>query len=69
MMGSKGLIEASKIATLNANYMAKRLESHYPILFRGVNGIVAHEFIIDLRAFKDKSVCEHVQRKEPVTAR
>nr|POE91331.1 glycine dehydrogenase (decarboxylating), mitochondrial [Quercus suber] len=33
MMGSKGLTEASKIATLNANYMAKRLESHYPILF------------------------------------
>uniref|UniRef100_A0A7N2MRV6 Uncharacterized protein n=1 Tax=Quercus lobata TaxID=97700 RepID=A0A7N2MRV6_QUELO len=52
MMGSKGLTEASKIATLNANYMAKRFESHYPILFRGVNGTVAHEFIIDLRAFK-----------------
>nr|POE61924.1 glycine dehydrogenase (decarboxylating), mitochondrial [Quercus suber] len=33
MMGSKGLTEASNIATLNANYMAKRLESHYPILF------------------------------------
>jgi len=52
MMGSKGLTEASKIATLNANYMAKHFESHYPILFRGVNGTVAHEFIIDLRAFK-----------------
>ncbi|KAK1259139.1 hypothetical protein QJS04_geneDACA017959 [Acorus gramineus] len=52
MMGSKGLTEASKIAILNANYMAKRLEGHYPILFRGVNGTVAHEFIVDLRGFK-----------------
>ncbi|XP_072994177.1 glycine dehydrogenase (decarboxylating), mitochondrial-like [Typha latifolia] len=52
MMGSKGLTEASKIAILNANYMAKRLENHYPVLFRGVNGTVAHEFIIDLRGFK-----------------
>nr|CAD1824258.1 unnamed protein product [Ananas comosus var. bracteatus] len=52
MMGSKGLTEASKIAILNANYMAKRLENDYPILFRGVNGTVAHEFIIDLRGFK-----------------
>ncbi|KAK1417907.1 hypothetical protein QVD17_27043 [Tagetes erecta] len=52
MMGSKGLTDASKIAILNANYMAKRLESHYPILFRGVNGTVAHEFIVDLRPLK-----------------
>ncbi|CAA2996114.1 glycine dehydrogenase (decarboxylating), mitochondrial [Olea europaea subsp. europaea] len=52
MMGSKGLIEASKIAILNANYMAKRLEKHYPVLFHGVNGTVAHEFIVDLRGFK-----------------
>ncbi|XP_078428921.1 glycine decarboxylase P-protein 1 [Wolffia australiana] len=52
MMGSKGLTEASKVAILNANYMAKRLEDHYPILFRGVNGTVAHEFIVDLRGFK-----------------
>ncbi|GJM93369.1 hypothetical protein PR202_ga09918 [Eleusine coracana subsp. coracana] len=52
MMGSKGLTDASKIAILNANYMAKRLEKHYPVLFRGVNGTVAHEFIIDLRGFK-----------------
>ncbi|KAK7839943.1 glycine dehydrogenase (decarboxylating) [Quercus suber] len=58
MMGSKGLTEASKIAILNANYMAKRLESHYPILFRGVNGTVAHEFIIDLRAFKNTAGIE-----------
>ncbi|XP_074588850.1 glycine dehydrogenase (decarboxylating), mitochondrial [Curcuma longa] len=52
MMGSKGLTDASKIAILNANYMAKRLENYYPILFRGVNGTVAHEFIVDLRGFK-----------------
>ncbi|CAI9274945.1 unnamed protein product [Lactuca saligna] len=52
MMGSQGLTDASKIAILNANYMAKRLESHYPILFRGVNGTVAHEFIVDLRPLK-----------------
>ncbi|XP_068653232.1 glycine dehydrogenase (decarboxylating), mitochondrial [Aristolochia californica] len=52
MMGSKGLTDSSNIAILNANYMAKRLENHYPILFRGVNGTVAHEFIVDLRGFK-----------------
>ncbi|KAF3440195.1 hypothetical protein FNV43_RR18476 [Rhamnella rubrinervis] len=52
MMGSKGLTDASKIAILNANYMAKRLENYYPVLFRGVNGTVAHEFIIDLRGFQ-----------------
>lgn len=58
MMGSKGLTEASKIAILNANYMAKRLEKHYPVLFRGVNGTVAHEFIVDLRGFKNTAGIE-----------
>ncbi|RDX73249.1 Glycine dehydrogenase (decarboxylating), mitochondrial, partial [Mucuna pruriens] len=58
MMGSKGLTEASKVAILNANYMAKRLENHYPVLFRGVNGTVAHEFIIDLRGFKNTAGIE-----------
>uniref|UniRef100_A0A804PPI4 Glycine dehydrogenase C-terminal domain-containing protein n=1 Tax=Zea mays TaxID=4577 RepID=A0A804PPI4_MAIZE len=52
MMSSQGLTDASKIAILNANYMAQRLEKHYLVLFCGVNEIVAHEFIIDLRAFK-----------------
>ncbi|KAJ7547675.1 hypothetical protein O6H91_08G098100 [Diphasiastrum complanatum] len=52
MMGSKGLTNASKLAILNANYMAKRLEDYYPVLFRGGNGTCAHEFIIDLRHFK-----------------
>ena len=58
MMGSEGLTNASKIAILNANYMAKRLENHYPVLFRGVNGTVAHEFIIDLRGFKQTAGIE-----------
>eukprot|EP00252_Welwitschia_mirabilis_P010136 TRINITY_DN23274_c0_g1_i1.p1 TRINITY_DN23274_c0_g1~~TRINITY_DN23274_c0_g1_i1.p1 ORF type:complete len:731 (-),score=126.80 TRINITY_DN23274_c0_g1_i1:421-2310(-) len=52
MMGSKGLTDASKLAILNANYMAKRLENDYAVLFRGKNGTCAHEFIIDLRHFK-----------------
>ncbi|CAI9093678.1 OLC1v1029236C1 [Oldenlandia corymbosa var. corymbosa] len=58
MMGSKGLTDASKIAILNANYMAKRLEDYYPVLFRGVNGTCAHEFIIDLRGFKNTAGIE-----------
>jgi len=55
MMGSAGLLQASQLAILNANYMAKRLGDHYPILFSGHNGLVAHEFIIDLRAFKESA--------------
>ncbi|MCB0194388.1 MAG: aminomethyl-transferring glycine dehydrogenase, partial [Anaerolineae bacterium] len=43
MMGAEGLTEASKIAILNANYIAKRLEPHYPVLYKGANGRVAHE--------------------------
>jgi glycine dehydrogenase len=49
MMGSQGLKEASQMAILNANYMSKRLENDYPVLFRGKNGTCAHEFIIDIR--------------------
>jgi hypothetical protein len=41
--------QASKLAILNANYMAKRLEQHYPVLFHGPNGTCAHEFILDIR--------------------
>lgn len=52
MMGARGCTDATRIAILNANYMAKRLEKYYPIVFRGINGRVAHEFIIDLRALK-----------------
>ena len=52
LMGGEGLTHASEIAILNANYMAKRLEDYYPILYTGKYGRVAHEFIIDLRPFK-----------------
>jgi glycine dehydrogenase len=52
MMGSQGLLEASQHAILNANYMARRLENHYPVLFTGPNGTCAHEFILDLRPLK-----------------
>nr|XP_002120534.1 glycine dehydrogenase (decarboxylating), mitochondrial-like [Ciona intestinalis] len=60
LMGAKGLREASEIAILNANYMAKRLEGHYNILYTGTNGFVAHEFIIDVRGFKATSNVEAV---------
>ena len=51
MMGAEGLTDASRIAILNANYIAKRLDPHYPVLYIGENGFVAHECIIDLRHF------------------
>jgi glycine dehydrogenase len=52
LMGGEGLTEATKVAILNANYIAKRLEGHYPVLYKGKNGLVAHECILDLRQFK-----------------
>ena len=52
MMGSEGLTHATKVAILNANYIATRLEPHYPILYTGKEGRVAHECIIDVRHFK-----------------
>jgi glycine dehydrogenase len=52
LMGSAGLKLATEIAILNANYIAKRLENHYPVLYKGKNGFVAHECILDLREFK-----------------
>ncbi len=52
MMGAEGLAGASELAILNANYMAQRLAAHYPILYTGERGRVAHEFILDLRPFK-----------------
>jgi glycine dehydrogenase len=52
MMGGEGLRRATQVAILNANYMAKRLEDHYEILFKGVNGRCAHEFIVDCRPFE-----------------
>ncbi|WP_211474285.1 aminomethyl-transferring glycine dehydrogenase [Collimonas humicola] len=55
LMGAKGLQQASEIAILNANYIVHRLAPHYPILYTGSNGLVAHEGIIDLRPLKDKT--------------
>jgi glycine dehydrogenase len=52
MMGAEGLKHATEVAILNANYMAKRLEPFYPIVYKGMNGRVAHEFIIDLKPIK-----------------
>ena len=52
LMGSAGLAKATALAILNANYMATRLKAHYPLLYAGAHGRVAHEFILDLRPFK-----------------
>ncbi len=52
MMGPAGLTAATKLAILNANYVAKRLEPYFPVLYRGNQGLVAHECIIDLRDWK-----------------
>jgi len=52
MMGADGLTKATEVAILNANYIAKRLENHYPVLYTGNNGLVAHECILDLRSLK-----------------
>jgi glycine dehydrogenase len=58
MMGSEGLTNASKRAILNANYMSKRLEDYYPVLFSGKNDTCAHEFILDMRPIKDATGVE-----------
>jgi glycine dehydrogenase len=55
LMGGEGLKKATQVAILNANYMAKKLEGHYDVLFRGKNGLCAHEFIIDCRSFEATS--------------
>ena len=52
MLGAEGLTRSTEMAILNANYITKGLEEHYPILYRGTNGLVAHEFILDLRPFR-----------------
>jgi glycine dehydrogenase len=55
MMGASGLRRATQVALLNANYVAKRLASHYETLYTGRNGLVAHECILDLRPLKDST--------------
>ena len=58
MLGNDGIKMATEYAILNANYMMARLKTHYPILFTGKNGTCAHEFIIDLRPFKQTAGIE-----------
>jgi len=55
MMGAEGLAHATRVAILNANYIAHRLAPHYPVLYSGPGGMVAHECIIDLRPLKDSA--------------
>jgi glycine dehydrogenase len=56
MMGGSGLTEATKVAILSANYIAKRLDRYFPVLFKGKGGLVAHECILDLRQWKSGGV-------------
>jgi glycine cleavage system P protein (glycine dehydrogenase) len=56
MMGAEGLKRASEVAILNANYIAKRLDRYFPVLFKGKHGLVAHECIIDLRQWKSAGI-------------
>ncbi len=58
LMAAEGLTKATKVAILNANYMAKRLEKHYPVLYTGKQGFVPHEFILDVRPFKESAGVE-----------
>jgi glycine dehydrogenase len=58
MMGAAGLTQATKVAILNANYIAKRLETYYPVLYKGKNDLVAHECILDLRSLKKSANIE-----------
>ena len=55
LMAAKGLLKASQVAILSANYMAKRLENDYSILYKGNSGLNAHEFIVDCREFKNSA--------------
>ncbi len=58
MMGAQGLTRATIVAILNANYMARQLEKYFPVLYTGPRGLVAHEFILDLRPFREKTGIE-----------
>jgi glycine dehydrogenase len=60
MMGAKGLTHATKITLLNANYILSRLKPHYPILYTNDKGRCAHEFILDVRKFKETSGVEAI---------
>jgi glycine dehydrogenase len=56
MMGADGLTDATKVAILNANYIKSRLEKHFPVLYQGTHGRVAHEMILDMRKFKNAGI-------------
>jgi glycine dehydrogenase len=58
LMGAEGLTHATRVAILNANYIAKRLDEHYPVLYRGASGTVAHECIVDMRQLKGSAGIE-----------
>ena len=58
MLGTEGLTNATRYAILNANYMKARLEKYYKVLYSGVHGMCAHEFIVDLRPFKTSAGIE-----------
>ncbi len=58
MMGADGLRRATEVALLSANYIARRLDPHFPVVYRGEHGMVAHECIVDLRAFKKSAGIE-----------
>lgn len=60
MMGPRGLRKATQVAILNANYMSKRLEKYYKTLYKGETGLIAHEFILDIRDFKKTANVEAV---------
>ena len=63
MMGADGLAQATKMAILNANYIAQRLDPHFPVLYKGKNGRVAHECIVDLRPLKDVVPVDDVAKR------
>jgi glycine dehydrogenase len=58
MMGADGLTVATKAAILNANYIAKRLDSYYPVLYKGTHGFIAHECRLDVRGLKKSAGIE-----------
>ena len=63
MMGAEGLTEATRIAILNANYIAHQLAPYYPVLYKGENGRVAHECILDLRPLKEFVAVDDIAKR------
>jgi len=59
MLGEEGVRKATEYAILNANYLMKKLENHYKVLFKGTQGHCAHEFIIDIKSFKKVGITEN----------